>query len=113
MKHILERIESKTHRLKLAYMDTECWVCNVSQTQDGYRMISYNGKTNYVHRISAHLFKGLDLDSPLEVCHICDNRGCWNPDHIFIGTRKDNFNDMKSKNAARKRAIDIILGELE
>jgi HNH endonuclease len=113
MKHILERIESKTHRVKLAHMDTECWECNVSQTQAGYRLISYQGRTYTVHRISAHLFKGFDLASSLEVCHTCDNRGCWNPEHLFIGTRKDNFDDMKSKNAARQRAIDIILGELK
>ena len=30
-------------------------------------------------------------------CHHCDNRLCVNPDHIFIGTMKDNMDDMRKK----------------
>lgn len=31
------------------------------------------------------------------VLHKCDNRGCINPDHLFIGTKKDNTQDMFNK----------------
>lgn len=33
----------------------------------------------------------------MQVLHKCDVRNCVNPDHLFIGTQKDNINDMDSK----------------
>jgi len=62
-----------------------------------YGTLSVGGVNQAVHRLSAHVFKGFDLDSPLLICHSCDNPLCFNPDHLFVGTHKDNSDDMIKK----------------
>jgi hypothetical protein len=37
------------------------------------------------------------LPPTIEVCHKCDNPLCCNPDHLFLGTHKDNMADSKHK----------------
>ncbi len=59
-----------------------------------------NGKyKNYkVHRLSAMVYKNYDLGAKTEICHKCDNKLCFNPEHLFEGSHKDNMDDAYSKN---------------
>lgn len=75
---------------------TGCWLHqNVFRGKQGYAMIKYEFKDIFVHRLSAFLYLGFDLDSPLPILHkeICPNRNCWNPEHIYIGSNFENVQD--------------------
>jgi len=88
---------------------TNCWLFMGARDSSGYGNIDVNGKMVSTHRVSAHLFLGMPLDSIYHVLHkdeLCPNRHCCNPDHIYLGDQADNYNDSVLKgthNQARKK----------
>ncbi len=74
----------------------ECWEWQAGRTPAGYGRFSYNKKQWYAHRISWTLTYGAIPDGK-HVLHRCDNTGCCNPSHLFIGTHLDNIHDRDEK----------------
>lgn len=76
--------------------ETGCWEWMASKNAGGYGRIRAKNTMCLAHRISWEIFCG-DIPRGLCVCHKCDNPSCVNPDHLFIGTRQDNMDDMLKK----------------
>lgn len=76
---------------------TGCWNWTGATGSRGYGRIVYADRLQLTHRVSAHIYLGFDLNSPLQVLHRCDNPSCFNPKHLFIGTQAENLLDMSRK----------------
>jgi hypothetical protein len=78
-----------------------CWLWHGAVTSKGYGSLfvlktAHGIKTGSAHRVSWELFRG-EIPKGLLVCHKCDVRICVNPDHLFLGTNKDNTQDSVRK----------------
>lgn len=75
---------------------TNCWLF-VGALKNGYGQIVYFRKHYYAHRVSAHLYLGLNLNSIIEqACHkedVCPNKHCFNPEHLYVGDYSSNLRD--------------------
>jgi hypothetical protein len=67
-----------------------------SKTVGRYGRLLKKGTRHLAHRLAYERFKG-PVPKGLEVCHSCDNPSCVNPDHLFVGTAKDNALDRQAK----------------
>jgi hypothetical protein len=64
--------------------------------RQGYGEISFSCKKKLTHRVAWILTYGA-IPEGLSVLHRCDNPPCCNPDHLFLGTYRDNVHDCQSK----------------
>lgn len=79
----------------------ECWNWKRKPTSNGYGQIAMFGRRFWAHRVSYMLHFG-QIPEHLFVLHKCDNRKCCNPSHLFLGTIKDNYDDMVKKGRDKK-----------
>jgi len=87
-----------------------CWEWGGGKFSSGYGCI-WNPilkKNEYVHRVSYKLFCG-KIPKGLLVCHKCDNPICVKPQHLFLGTYKDNIQDAIKKG---RFGTHFVKGEL-
>lgn len=80
----------------------DCWEWMGAKSGGGYGCLALprgNGKSDKAHRISWQLHRG-PIPYGKHVLHACDNPGCVNPDHLWLGNHVDNMLDMARKGRA-------------
>lgn len=97
---VIERIRARS-----LFPESGCWEWQGFLNHQGYGQTSYRGRNVGVHRLSFLLHFGAIPDA-LQVLHKCDNRICWNPEHLWLGTLQDNLNDMKAKGRSHGQKRD-------
>ena len=88
-----------------------CWPWNGKRNKRGYGYFGVGGQgagTKLAHRISWLLWRGR-IPKGLWVLHRCDNPPCVNPNHLFLGTAKDNSDDCiaKGRNVPPPRKVKL------
>lgn len=93
-------------------VNSKCWEWEGHVHNSGYGRITHKGKTQYAHRFYWERING-PITEGLDVCHTCDNKLCVNPDHLFLGTRKDNMVDAMVKGRLQRGAdrYNAVLNE--
>jgi hypothetical protein len=72
-----------------------CWEWLGNKNLNGYGKFWLNGGDKTATRVSAEL-AGMNITGKI-VCHSCDNPGCVNPKHLFVGDTLTNVKDKMSK----------------
>lgn len=84
---------------KVRKTDT-CWLWTGAKFKTGYGVCNVRRKVRTAHRYSYEINVG-PLPPGLCVCHHCDTRFCIRPEHLFLGTYKENVADMNAKGRGR------------
>ena len=85
-------------RIKRTDDPLSCWEWQGARIPAGYGSINpkaHEGE-KLAHRLVWHVTYG-PIPEGQWVLHKCDNPPCCRPDHLFLGTHRDNMTDMASK----------------
>ena len=81
-------------------VESGCWEWTGTCAGSGYPQVQIDKSYWSVHRLSLSL-SGVDV-SGYVVRHTCDNKKCINPDHLEIGTQRQNIDDAMERGLTPK-----------
>jgi len=89
-------------RLALTFIeDNNCWIKPTNK--EGNRVkVGWKGKQALLYRIVFEVIHG-PIPKGWQVCHSCDNPGCYSPHHLWVGTAQDNMEDRINKERVPKK----------
>lgn len=79
----------------------DCWSWRGGHNNHGYGQFCIDNKKVLAHRTAYAYFYGMPT-AGMDLCHRCDNPGCVNPAHLFVGTRRDNMRDASTKGRMKR-----------
>lgn len=77
--------------------NTGCWLWTLKMDRDGYGRAKVRGHDTPASRLAWEAATGEPPPADKLVCHTCDFPPCVNPDHLFLGTHRDNILDCHAK----------------
>jgi hypothetical protein len=77
-----------------------CWEWQGARLKAGYGQAFVKGKLMLAHRAMYEHTVG-PIPEGMVVMHTCDNPPCCNPNHLRLGTARENVHDCKAKGRAR------------
>jgi hypothetical protein len=78
------------------------WLGAIDGAGYGHKGDGRRGRTIGAHRWAWKIVNG-PIPRGMSVCHRCDVPLCVNPDHLFLGSQKDNLQDMRTKGRHHQR----------
>ena len=74
----------------------DCWIWTRSDNGHGYGVMEFKDGDRMAHRMAWEILVG-PIPEGLDVLHHCDTPACVRPEHLFLGTDKDNVADCIAK----------------
>lgn len=84
------------------YKTDGCWLWQGNTGKDGYGVVKRGSGIRVRAHREAYMITYGPIPDGLWVLHRCDNPRCVRPEHLFLGTSRDNINDMVAKDRQLK-----------
>jgi hypothetical protein len=81
-------------KCKISKKPDSCWIWKGGKYSSGYGYFTYLGDKYMIHRLMYELWYG-EIPKGLIIRHMCNNPECCFPEHLKIGTQKENMADMR------------------
>tara|TARA_R110000751_G_scaffold4090_5_gene19022 strand:- start:2448 stop:3218 length:771 start_codon:yes stop_codon:yes gene_type:complete len=88
-------------KLKISISQDGCWrYCGQVEKKTDYGVFTKRGRCLYTHRVM--FFNANPNEDMIQIVrHLCKTKNCCNPDHLTIGSYRDNSLDIHGENRER------------